>query len=185
MRGIEKPWGPEWSQCIRPLGSLDVDSAREIFLSIADCPKDDPAIDKLARAVDFLPLPVTILAQMAQYQTLDFLSARFLEEGISMLSMGNDKLSDMMISIDASIQGPRIAEYPGARLLLRRLADMGDLEWISNSRVNLLESCPEFRGSSLKKYLSILKRTSLLDEDRSGYRLPALVQSYLAVVSDC
>jgi hypothetical protein len=70
---------------------------------------------------------VTISAQMAQH---DFLSARFLEEEISMLSTGDDGLADVMISIDASTQGPRIPASPCARLL-RRLVDMairnGDL----------------------------------------------------------
>jgi hypothetical protein len=85
MRGIEKPLGPKWTQCIRPLGSLDIESAREIFVSIADCSEDDSTIDKLARAVDFPPLPLTILAQMTQYQTLEFLSTRFLEEAVVVL----------------------------------------------------------------------------------------------------
>ncbi|HST60492.1 MAG TPA: tetratricopeptide repeat protein [Longimicrobium sp.] len=119
LRGYSRPMGVRWRQPIQPL-SLPLPDARKVFLAIAgDQFAGDPDLDRLLRALDGVPLAITLMANAAEGQPdLADTWARWETERTRMLKRagGTDRLLNIEASYEISIQGPRMTDE--ARRLL-------------------------------------------------------------------
>lgn len=127
VRGEQRPFGPNWREAIR-VGPLDLDPARKAFLAVAgERYRNDPDLDRLLEAVDRLPLAVTLLAHQAEGEPdLSGIWGRWQEERVSLLRRadGKERLTNLEVSLELSIQGPRMTE--AARRLLSFLGILPD-----------------------------------------------------------
>jgi tetratricopeptide (TPR) repeat protein len=119
LRGEQRPFGPTWREAIRVV-PLDLDSARTTFLAVAgEKYRSDPNLNRLLEAVDRLPLAVTLLAYQAEgLSDLSGVWKRWQDKRTAILRRGDGKerLSNLGVSLELSIQGPRMTE-PARRLL--------------------------------------------------------------------
>ncbi|EJD47508.1 hypothetical protein AURDEDRAFT_163379 [Auricularia subglabra TFB-10046 SS5] len=125
MRGSERPQGVRWTQpFLPPLAALSARAAQQTFLSIADCPESDPALDPLLRHMDNVPLALVLLANLAQCETLAALSRRWQETETAMLIRGNShtRVTSVDVSIRLSVRSPRMEAEPDALCLLSLLS---------------------------------------------------------------
>jgi tetratricopeptide (TPR) repeat protein len=124
MRGCERPFGTAWTRpVIAPLTPLDLVASRLTFIDISDTSKDDPNLEELLKALDNLPLAITLMARQAQSQPPGVLLERWYSQNTAMLTVGpRHRLSSLEISIKISLDGPRMRNNPYATRLLRILA---------------------------------------------------------------
>ncbi|HSK75940.1 MAG TPA: SIR2 family protein [Thermoanaerobaculia bacterium] len=119
LRGEQRPFGPTWREAIR-VAPLDLESARTTFLVVAgERYQNDLDLNQLLEAVDRLPLAVTLLAYQAEgLSDLSGLWKLWQEKRIALLRRadGKERLTNLEVSLELSIQGPRMTE-PARRLL--------------------------------------------------------------------
>lgn len=127
LRGEQRPFGPTWREAIR-VAPLDLESARTAFLSVAgERYRNDPDLNRLLEAVDRLPLAVILLAYQAEgLPDLSGLWKQWQDKRTAILRRGDgkEKLSNLEVSLELSIQGPRMTEL--ARRLLSLLGILPD-----------------------------------------------------------
>ncbi|KAJ7679400.1 hypothetical protein DFH06DRAFT_1033153 [Mycena polygramma] len=180
MRGAERPAKVAWTHpFLLPLTPLSDDSARQMFLDIADDPHNSEEMNQLLRFTDNMPLAVDLIAHMADYEGCGNVLARWEKEKTSLLSAGNpdDRRSNLDASVRLSLSSPRIS--PGARDLLSLLSILPD----GLSDVELLQS--NIPIQSIQGCKSTLLGTSLAYMDnhrqlRSLMPVREHVQKYLA-----
>ncbi|KAH7101987.1 hypothetical protein BKA62DRAFT_743174 [Auriculariales sp. MPI-PUGE-AT-0066] len=110
LRGAERPFGIGWTRpCIPPLAPLDLDASRSAFVALSDQPEDDPLLAKLLDRCGGHPLAITLMANIAQYETLSALLARWEQESTSMLDRGpQDRRTNFDICIETCLTGHRM-----------------------------------------------------------------------------
>ncbi|KAJ7599396.1 hypothetical protein C8J56DRAFT_916581 [Mycena floridula] len=125
MRGSERPSQVKWTRpFLKPLEPLSSIAARQTFLDISDVYEQDPHIDELLSLSDNLPLAVTLMAGVAEFDGCESVLMRWKERNTALLSDGLDKRSNLEISIDISLQSPRVTTT--ARELLSVLSYLPD-----------------------------------------------------------
>ncbi|KAH9477868.1 hypothetical protein JR316_0010100 [Psilocybe cubensis] len=162
MRGSQQPAGTRWTNVIPPLLPVDLESAISIFTDISH--KNDKYAVDLVRAVDCVPLAVTLLANLAAVdgETTEALWARWEAERTSMVENGQDRLSSLEASIRLSLNGPRMQKDPSASHLLSTLSLLPD--GVSPATLLACENnLPEVQ--SVKKAISTLRQNALIYED--------------------
>jgi hypothetical protein len=186
LRGTQRPLGPAYSKPYpAPLGPLSLAAARDTFFSISDIPddgEDAPLVDVLLHMVGFLPMPITMLAQLAQWEPLPFLIERYREEGTSMLNGGGISMEE---SIEATLYSARVSECPVALEVLGILARIpkGALK----TEITDLVCRGRLPRAVVNKCLSVLHKVSLLvvvpqDQDAQQQErliIPPVVRTYL------
>jgi tetratricopeptide (TPR) repeat protein len=164
MRGAQKPAGTKWSDILPPLQPVDLDSAIAIFQAIVN-KTDEHAID-LIRAVDCIPLAVTLIANLAAVdgETTEALWLRWQEESTAMVESGQDRLTSLETSIQLSLSSPRMQRDPNALSLLSAFSLLPD--GISLDTIRVCEKgLPGM--ASVKKSLSTLRQNALFYEDEN------------------
>ncbi|KAF9001132.1 hypothetical protein BDQ17DRAFT_1327363 [Cyathus striatus] len=127
IRGTERPSGPRWTRpFLSPLQPLSFEAAKSIFVEISDEPEDDPHIPELLHLTDNLPLAVKLLAQLASFEGCASVLLRWKEEKAYLYTDGEDKTSNLDISIGLSLSSPRFRAHRGARELLTAIALLPD-----------------------------------------------------------
>ncbi|KIN93718.1 hypothetical protein M404DRAFT_443822 [Pisolithus tinctorius Marx 270] len=128
LRGSERPLKTQWTRpFLPPLNPLGLQAARSTFISISDISDKDPNLEELLRVVDNLPLAITLMANLAQFETTDILLRRWKLERTSVFDRGEQhRLSSLEISIKISLQSPRMTQNPDALGVLRLLALLPD-----------------------------------------------------------
>jgi tetratricopeptide (TPR) repeat protein len=126
MRGLERPSGIRWVQPTQ-LDPLDLQSAKELFNSIAPEQFNLPELDALLEEMAGIPLAVELLAYAADGEPdLAHLTERWHDERAKLLTRGaaDHPLLSIAVSIDTSWNSPAITD-PAKRLLglLGRLPD--------------------------------------------------------------
>ncbi|PPQ89264.1 hypothetical protein CVT25_001348 [Psilocybe cyanescens] len=162
MRGSQQPAGTRWSNIVPPLQPVDIDSAISIFTAISQ--KNDKYAVDLIRAVDCVPLAVTLLANLAAVdgETTESLWSRWEEESTSMVENGQDRLNSLETSVQLSLNSPRMQKDAGAIYLLSTLSLLPD--GVSPSTLRACENnLPEVQ--SVKKAVSTLRQNALIYED--------------------
>lgn len=126
LRGLERPLGPKWTTpFLPPIKPLDPISARLTFLAISD--SDDAGVIDLLQKLDYVPLAITLMANLAQFESTSSLLKRWENEHVSMLARGSaNRLSSMEMSIQLSVDSPRVRENPEALPLLRLISLLPD-----------------------------------------------------------
>lgn len=119
LRGSERPLGPKWTRpFLPPLQPLDQDSAHSLFRALSDA--DSADIAGLLHNLDNVPLAITLMANLAQYEGTKALLKRWEKERVSMLTRGpKSRLSSMEVSIQVSVDCPRMRDNPEALVLLK------------------------------------------------------------------
>jgi tetratricopeptide (TPR) repeat protein len=164
MRGGQKPTGTRWSDILPPLQPVDLESAVAIFQAIVN--KTDENAMNLIRAVDRVPLAVTLIANLAAVdgETTDALWLRWQEESTAMVESGQDRLTSLETSIQLSLSGPRMQRDPSALSLLSTFSLLPD--GISQDTIQVCEKgLPGI--TSVKKAISTLRQNALLYEDEN------------------
>lgn len=181
IRGIQRPLGPNWTRPYFPiLTPLDPTSAKTAFLAISDLSSDDPDVDTLLDITSHLPLPLTLMAHLAQYEPPSFLLERFADEGTSMLKSGSNRATNMDLSIELSLSSVRATECSDAISILRLIASLKDGILRSQlGSVSTLAGIP-----SLQKSISNLCQSSLLLDEEGRLRVPPLIKAYLSHHND-
>jgi len=170
LRGSQRPAGVEWSNLMPPLQPVDLVSASSIFRTISQ--KLDHHAVNLIKAVDCVPLAVTLLANLAAVdgETTEALWARWAEESTAMVEGGQDRLSSLEASIRLSLSSPRINKDPDTLSFLSVLACLPDgmSSWALHACERGLPSV-----ARVKKAVSTLRQNSLVFED-SDHRIRVL-----------
>lgn len=131
--------------------------------------------------VGFLPLPITLLGQLAQYEPLPFLLERYREEGTSMLYDGD---VSMEASIEASLYSARVSECPTALEVLGILARFPE-GTLKTEVTKLVVGGGRLPTAMVTKSLSVLHMTSLavvVPRDaatQERLKVPDVVRTYL------
>ncbi|KAJ7469451.1 P-loop containing nucleoside triphosphate hydrolase protein, partial [Mycena latifolia] len=135
MRGAERPSKVHWTHpFLPPLKPLADHAARQTFIDITDNDHDNEEITQLLELTDNMPLAVTLLANLVDYEGYSSVLARWKTENTYMLSKGHDKSSNLNSSIAISLSCPRMTS--GAKNLLSLLSILPD----GLSNVELLQS---------------------------------------------
>ncbi|KAJ7638345.1 hypothetical protein FB45DRAFT_399494 [Roridomyces roridus] len=182
LRGTQRPLGPDYTKPYpAPVGPISTSAALDTFLAISDLPpdgEDAPLIDVLLHLVGFLPLPITLLAQQAQYEPLPFLLERYREEGTAMLCDGDVSMES---SIEASLYSPRVSECPAALEVLGILARFPE-GTLKTEVTALVVGGGRLPGAMVNKCLSVLHKTCLVvivPGQPERVKVPEMVRTYL------
>ncbi|KAG6825973.1 hypothetical protein H0H92_001645 [Tricholoma furcatifolium] len=165
MRGSQRPSTVHWTELLPPLQPVSLDAAVDIFFSISQ--KSDEFAVKLIKAVDCVPLAVTLLANLASVdgETTEALWRRWCTESVSMVENGNDRLSSFDNSIEMSLSSPRM-QRDGEALRLLSIISLLPGE-ISSRTVRAFEDGIPGIGN-VKKAFSTLLQNALIHKDVSG-----------------
>jgi tetratricopeptide (TPR) repeat protein len=175
-RGIEQPVSVEWDWQ-EELGVLDLDAAREVFLSItttrlADS-LDHSQVDSLLIALDCVPLAVKLLAQVAQSgnESLEQLHKRWERRKTDLLKLhGRDhRETSVNASIQVSLQSQLMEEHPNAIRLLSIVSYLPE----GLSFTHMEEFATEC-NLDLDSAAHLLKRLSLAHKSSNGHFLTTL-----------
>ncbi|KAJ7346314.1 P-loop containing nucleoside triphosphate hydrolase protein, partial [Mycena albidolilacea] len=163
MRGAERPSKVQWTHpFLHPLSPLSPDAAHQTFIEIADEIHDALEVGQLLEITDNIPLAVQLVANIAASEGCQATLERWKVETTALLSAGNDKQSNLEISIKLSLSSPRMASIPPAVDLLGLLSLLSD----GISETDLLQSkpaIPEIAGCK-----TTLLCTSLAFIDHAG-----------------
>jgi hypothetical protein len=180
LRGAERPAGVAWTRpFLPPITPLDLEAAIEVFTSIADTLNDDPHMIQLIRAVDHIPLAITLLAHQAQYTPCRQLFESWTEQKTRMVSRGapfdDGRLSSLEVSIGVSLDSPRFKQETNALRLLQLISVLPDgasEAFLSSMTVD---------GFPLRSAIAILLRVSLAVTDSEGIlRALSPVREYIS-----
>ncbi|KAK7053515.1 NB-ARC domain-containing protein [Favolaschia claudopus] len=170
MRGSERPGKVKWNRpFLPPLEPLSLASSRQIFFDIADEPEpgEESVLDDLLTLSGNLPLALSLLANVASFEGYSGALDRWRIENFTLLSLGNDKSSNLETSITLSLRSTQISSFPPAQELLSLLSLLPDgvlTKDIAASKVAIPD---------VGRCISLLLRMSLAYTDTRG-RIKAL-----------
>ncbi len=174
IRGDQRPLGPLWRSPIR-VGPLGLQAARDAFLAVAgETFRADPDLDRLLEAVDRLALAVVLLAHEAEGEpNLAGLWKRWQNKRTALLrnGEGKERLSNIEVSLDLSLNGPRMTREPVARRLLSVLAHLPD--GVADEDLDAL--LPGEAGDAA----SVLRKVGLAFDQGNRLRVLAPIREYV------
>ncbi|KZW00475.1 hypothetical protein EXIGLDRAFT_745540 [Exidia glandulosa HHB12029] len=125
MRGSERPQGVPWTRpLLPPLSPLDYVASAQTFLSICDQAEDgNTQLSTLLEPLEGIPLAITLMASLAQFEPIDALQLRWNESRTAILQRGSaqHKANSLDISIRLSLNSPRLMQVPASGQLLALL----------------------------------------------------------------
>ncbi|KAG6811031.1 hypothetical protein H0H92_009302 [Tricholoma furcatifolium] len=165
MRGSQRPSMVHWTELLPPLQPVSLDASVNIFTSISR--KSDEFSVKLIKAVDCVPLAVTLLANLASVdgETTETLWKRWCTESVSMVENGNDRLSSFDNSIEMSLSSPRM-QRDNETLKLLSIISLLPGEISSHTVCAFEDGIPGI--GNVKKAFSTLLQNALIHKDTSG-----------------
>ncbi|KAJ6543767.1 hypothetical protein DFH09DRAFT_1367871 [Mycena vulgaris] len=114
-RDSDRPRGIKWTApLLPPIQPLTVSAALETWDTISHGHDDFSLL--LINAVDCIPLAVTLLAQLAESESTEALWASWETESTKLVKSDGSahRLNNLELSIELSLQGPRLRACPGA-----------------------------------------------------------------------
>ncbi|KAJ7495286.1 hypothetical protein FB451DRAFT_1213756 [Mycena latifolia] len=168
MRGAERPAKVQWTRpFLAPLKPLSDVAARDIFFDIAEDFHSSNDVDEVLAFTDNMPLAVDLIAHAVDNEgSCSTVLARWQSEKTSLLSAGNDRRSNLDISITISLSSSRMST--GAKVLLSLLSILPD----GLSDVDLLQSKLSIQDILTCKATLIATSLAYIDDNR---RLKSLV----------
>ncbi|KAJ7616669.1 P-loop containing nucleoside triphosphate hydrolase protein, partial [Roridomyces roridus] len=125
LRGTERPGKIRWSRpFLSPLKPLSESDAYQVFVDIAGSSHEGEQVRTLLRFTGHLPLAVSLMANVASFETCDTVLEQWRTERTNLLSEGSDTRSNLNVSIKLSFESPRMTE--DTRQLLSLLAILPD-----------------------------------------------------------
>ncbi|KAJ6453569.1 P-loop containing nucleoside triphosphate hydrolase protein, partial [Mycena sanguinolenta] len=111
MRGTERPAKVQWTRpFFVPLQPLSHSAAQQIFMDITDHSHTIEDMNQLLGFTDNMPLAVDLIAHLVGYEGIENVLAQWQMEKTAMLSIGNDRKSNLDVSIKLSLSSPRITD---------------------------------------------------------------------------
>ncbi|KAL0946379.1 hypothetical protein HGRIS_012609 [Hohenbuehelia grisea] len=182
LRGSEHPAGVRWSQPLLPsLRPVDWHAAVTIFKAISN--KMDDYAEKLIRAVDCVPLAVSLLGYLAAVdgETPEALWKRWNVEQTSMIERGDgDRLTNLEYSIQLSLFNPRMKRDPAALALLGLMSLLPD-GVCGETYSAMTNMFPD--SSNLQKSLATLRQNALIFKESHSDSIRILNPIRLFVLS--
>ncbi|KAJ7798161.1 hypothetical protein B0H14DRAFT_3545938 [Mycena olivaceomarginata] len=136
MRGAERPAKVHWTHpFLLPLQPLSAEAAQKTFLEITDNVYGKEDIEKILQYTDNMPLAVDLIAHLSDYEGLENVLARWDTEKTALLSVGQDRKSNLDASIELSLSSPRMTSNSKELLsLLSILPDgLSDAELVQSN----------------------------------------------------
>ena len=126
MRGTVRPAHTRWTMpLLPPLVTLNHDAARSIWEQTAN--NYDAFAEELTKAVDYVPLAISLLAHLAQATSPELLLNLWHSKKTGFIYTGQaNKLSNLEYSIKLSIDSSRMRANPSAKELLGVLSMLPD-----------------------------------------------------------
>jgi tetratricopeptide (TPR) repeat protein len=126
MRGTVRPAQTCWTMpFLPPLMTLDYNAARQVWEHIAD--NYDEFAEELIKAVDYVPLAVSLLAHLAQATSPQILLKLWNSKQTRFIHTGQaNRQSNLEYSIQLSINSSRMRANPSAKELLGVLSMLSD-----------------------------------------------------------
>ncbi|KAJ7884258.1 hypothetical protein B0H13DRAFT_1890039 [Mycena leptocephala] len=135
MRGAERPAKVAWTHPFLPLlKPLEQAAARQTFIDIADNTHDPKEVDKVLSLTDNMPLAISLMAHLVDYEGCSHVLACWEQEKTSLISDGYDRTSNLDLSISLSLSSPRLNPHSKDLLsLLSMLPDgLSDVELVQS-----------------------------------------------------
>ncbi|KAJ7715389.1 P-loop containing nucleoside triphosphate hydrolase protein [Mycena metata] len=127
MRGAERPTKVLWTRpFLLPLQPLAQDAAQKMFIDIADDKHSLKEMDQVLHLTGNMPLSINLLAHLVDLEGCTKILSRWDTEKTSIISEGNDKRSNLELSISLSLSSPRITSTTHSRDLLVLLSILPD-----------------------------------------------------------
>ncbi|KAL5504333.1 hypothetical protein ACEPAH_8407 [Sanghuangporus vaninii] len=190
LRGTERPSGIAWDKpFLTPIRTLDLASAREMFLKISGAPNDPVCnmevpdeLDELVALCGYLPLAIRLMAELTSVEGGDVNAVlerwKSVASSTSLLSSGEDPTHSLEVSIQLSLDSPRMKRDPDAGILLSVLALLPDglreedldrivpqLENRQKGRLTLIKTALAYKESGRLKVLAPI-RTYITDSKK-------------------
>ena len=171
LRGAERPGHLPFLPALAPR-RLEFEDARQVFLAIAgERHSRDPQLDGLIKAVDLLPLALTLLAHRAEPDPdLSSVWADWEELGTAALTRDEGKLDNLDCSLSLSIHGPRMRACPAALRLLTLLGVLPDgIHW---------DDLDALLPGESREAARTLRRVGLAFDEKPVLKVTALVREH-------
>lgn len=171
IRGMRRPYNLDWRGSIT-VEALPKSPARQIFLAVAGQQFDaDERLDALLKTLEGWPLAIELLANQAVTESnLAGLERRWQRKRADLLKRGRseDRLSNLAVSVELSLEGPRMTAE-GKRLL----ALLGQFpEGIARADL------PEFLAGEGDEAAAVLRGVGLAFESEDRLRVLAPLRDY-------
>ncbi|KZV75997.1 hypothetical protein PENSPDRAFT_680464 [Peniophora sp. CONT] len=178
-RGTDRPMGVAWTRpLLPPIVPLAVEAALQTWEMI--CDSRDEYAERLVKAVDCVPLAVTLLAHLAQSESSEVLWTRWEEERTELLRVRGPehRLNNVERSIELTLSSPRLRDDTSSLLLLSTVCALpqGLREChMSAYAKSFAEHLPKLRQS-----VTTLKQCSLAYSSQDGFlRVLSPVRHYM------
>ncbi|KAI0297525.1 hypothetical protein B0F90DRAFT_1952931, partial [Multifurca ochricompacta] len=174
MRGTMRPAQTHWTQPpLAPLKTLSRDAAKGVWEQIVD--NYDESAEDLIKAVDYVPLAVSLLAHLAQATLPALLLKEWNKKQTKLIQMGQShKLSNLEYSIQLSIDSGSMKANPSAKDLLGILSMLPD-----GIHTKQLEKFQEiFVDMDILYSLRVLQQCSLLNVIGERYQTHPIIRHF-------
>lgn len=174
IRGTVRPAQTQWTvPLLPPLTTLGRDAARRVWEHTSD--NYDVYAEELTKAVNYVPLAVSLLAHLAQATPPELLLTEWNEKHTEFIHTNHtDRQSDLDYSIQLSINSGRMRGNPSARELLGVLSMLPDgihKKWIKRFQEIL-------RGIDILSGLRTLHECSLICMVGERYQTHPIIRKF-------
>ncbi|KAJ6517042.1 hypothetical protein DFH09DRAFT_1430930 [Mycena vulgaris] len=176
-RDSDRPRGIKWTApLLPPIQPLTVAAALETWDTISHG-HDDFAL-LLINAVDCIPLAVTLLSQLAESESAEALWASWETESTKLVKSDGSvhRLNNLELSIELSLQGPRLHACPGALDFFRILCMLP--QGLPESRIPEFETSFRNHFGGTRSAIRVLKQCSLAYTLEGFLRVLSPVRQY-------
>ncbi|KAJ6540218.1 hypothetical protein DFH09DRAFT_1041816 [Mycena vulgaris] len=159
-RDSDRPRGIKWTApLLPPIQPLTIAAAVETWDAISH-DHDDFSI-LLINAVDCIPLAVTLLSQLAESESAEALWASWETESTKLVKSDGSahRLNNLELSIELSLQGPRLRACPGALDFFMILCMLP--QGLPESRIPEFETAFRDHFGGTRSAIRVLKQSAL------------------------
>ncbi|VDC01457.1 unnamed protein product [Peniophora sp. CBMAI 1063] len=165
MRITDLPGQVAWTQpALPPIMPLTFEASMQTW--DAFCQSHDEYAEKLVRAVDCVPLAVTLLAKIAKSETSKLLWTRWEREETRLLRLrrgrksSDHRLQSVETSIQLSLDSPRLRDDNATQQLLGTLCHLP--QGLRESRISIFADAFEGTLPEFYESITLLKQCSLI-----------------------
>ncbi|KAJ6456570.1 hypothetical protein DFH09DRAFT_1505118 [Mycena vulgaris] len=176
-RDSDRPRGIKWTApLLPPIQPLTVSAALETWDTISHGHDDFSLL--LINAVDCIPLAVTLLAQLAESESAEALWASWEIESTKLVKSDGSahRLNNLELSIELSLQGPRLRACPGTLDFFMILCMLP--QGLPESRIPEFETSSKDCFGGIRSAIRVLKQCSLAYALEGFLRVLSPVRQY-------
>ena len=174
MRGTVRPAQTQWTKpFLPPLMTLDSDAARQVWEHTAD--KYDESAEELTKAVDYVPLAVSLLAHLAQATSPQILLEQWNSRKTGFIYTGQaNKQFNLDYSIQLSIDSGRMRDNPSAKELLGVLSMLPD----GMHKKQLKRFMTVLSGIDILSGICTLQQCGMISEIGGRYQTHPIIRNF-------